>query len=312
MPFIKSLISNGFLIATLSHGLVGMSLVWDKVLLNRPMTKNLLSYVFWLGAISIFGLALIPFGFKWPPLEWAAIGFASGLLDLIASFFYYWALKAGEASDELAAMGGFAPVATALIAIPLLDQPIGGQLAGFALMTAGGFIMFFAEKRPLRTMLPKIVLAASGFGLMNVLQKVTFNHINFVTGFVFYTLGTTAGALLMLVPPDWRRQIFEHSEEAPPKSKAWYMANRFTAGVGSFLGVYAVSLTNPAVVEAISGFRYVVVFIGAYAITQLRPSWFREDFRPRVLIAKATATALVVAGLVLTGLRGGQGGGGPQ
>lgn len=299
--------------AVLAHGLVGISLVWDKVLLNRPMTKNLASYVFWLGAISIFGLALIPFGFHWPPLPWAALGFAAGLLDLIASFFYYWALKSGEASDELAAMGGFAPVATALIAIPLLNKPIGGQLLGFALMTAGGFIMFFAEKRPLRTMLPKIVLAASGFGLMNVLQKMVFDHTNFVSGYVFVTLGTTAGALLMLVPPQWRHDIFEYSEEAPPRSKWGYMGNRFTAGVGSFLGVYAVSLTNPALVEAVSGLRYVVVFIGAYAITRFKPSWFQEDFRWRVLIAKATATALVVAGLVVTALRGGHGGaGGPQ
>ena len=299
--------------AVLAHGLVGISLVWDKVLLNRPMTKNLASYVFWLGAISIFGLILIPFGFHWPPLLWAGVGFAAGLLDLIASFFYYWALKAGEASDELAAMGGFAPVATALIAIPLLNKPIGGQLLGFALMTVGGFIMFFAEKRPLRTMLPKIVLAASGFGLMNVLQKLVFDHTNFVTGFVFVTAGTTVGALLMLIPPQWRHDIFEYSEEAPPRSKWGYMGNRFTAGVGSFLGVYAVSLTNPALVEAVSGLRYVIVFIGAYAITRLKPDWFEEDFHWRVLIAKVTATALVVAGLVATALRGGQAGGaGPQ
>jgi len=312
MGFFQHAAVNGFLMAILAHGLVGMSLVWDKVLLNRPMTKNLSSYVFWLGAISIFGLALIPFGFHRPPPVWAALGFIAGLLDLIASYFYYWALKAGEASDELAAMGGFAPVATALIAIPLLNKPIGGQLLGFALMTAGGFIMFFAEKRPLRTMLPKIVLAASGFGLMNVLQKMVFDHTNFVTGYVFVTLGTTAGALLMLIPPSWRRDIFEYSEEAPPRSKFWYMSNRFMAGVGSFLGVYAVSLTNPALVEAVSGLRYVVVFLGAYAVTKLKPSWFEEDFRLRVLIAKGMATALVVAGLVVTALRGGQNGGGPQ
>jgi drug/metabolite transporter (DMT)-like permease len=312
MAFFKHLAINGFLMAVLAHGLVGISLVWDKVLLNRPMTKNLASYVFWLGAISVFGLILIPFGFHWPPLMWAGVGFAAGLLDLIASFFYYWALKAGEASDELAAMGGFAPVATALIAIPLLNKPIGGQLLGFALMTLGGFIMFFAEKRPLRTMLPKIVLAASGFGLMNVLQKLVFDHTNFVTGFVFVTLGTTVGALMMLIPPRWRHEIFEYSEEAPPRSKWGYMANRFTAGVGSFLGVYAVSLTNPALVEAVSGLRYVIVFIGAYAITRFRPSWFQEDFHLRVLIAKVTATALVVAGLVATALRGGQNAGGPQ
>jgi uncharacterized membrane protein len=285
MGILKGVASNGVLIATLAHALVGISLVGDKVLLNRRLTQNLAAYVFWLGAISVFGLALIPFGFQKPELRWAALGFAAGLLDLIASYFYYWALKAGEASDELAAMGGFAPVATALIAIPLLNQPIGGQLLGFALMTAGGFIMFFAEKRPLKTMLPKI------------------NHTNFVTGYVFVTLGTTVGSLCMLIPPGWRRQIFEHSEEAPAKSKAWYMLNRFTAGVGSFLGVYAVSLANPALVEAISGVRYVVVFLGAFAITRLKPAWFREDFRLPVLIAKVSATAFVVAGLVITGLR---------
>ena len=303
MGILKGVAINGVLIATLAHALVGISLVWDKVLLNRRLTQNLAAYVFWLGAISVFGLALIPFGFQKPELGWAVLGFAAGLLDLIASYFYYWALKAGEASDELAAMGGFAPVATALIAIPLLNQPMGGQLLGFALMTAGGFIMFFAEKRPLRTMLPKIVLAASGFGLMNVIEKMVFNHTNFVTGYVFVTLGTTVGSLCMLIPPALRRQIFEHSEEAPAKSKLWYMVNRFTAGVGSFLAVYAVSLANPALVEAISGVRYVVVFLGAFAITRLKPSWFREDFRLPVLIAKVAATALVVAGLVITGLR---------
>ncbi|MGB6942268.1 MAG: DMT family transporter [Bryobacteraceae bacterium] len=303
MGILKGVAINGVLIATLAHALVGISLVWDKVLLNRRLTQNLAAYVFWLGAISIFGLALIPFGFHRPRLWWAVLGFAAGLLDLIASYFYYWALKAGEASDELAAMGGFAPVETALFAILLLNQPIGRQLLGFVLMTAGGFIMFFAEKRPLQTMLPKIVLAASGFGLMNVIEKIVFNHTNFVTGFVFVTLGTTVGSLCMLIPPGWRRQIFEHSEEAPPKSKLWYMGNRFTAGVGSFLAVYAVSLANPALVEAISGVRYVVVFLGAYAITRLKPAWFREDFRLPVLIAKVTATALVVAGLVITGMR---------
>lgn len=90
------------------------------------------------------------------------------------------------------------------------------------------------------------------------------------------------------------------------------MANRFTAGVGSFLVVYAVSRANPAVVEAISGVRYVVVFLGAYAITRLRPCWFEEDFHKWVLTAKVSATGLVVAGLVLVGLDGGEKPGGPQ
>jgi uncharacterized membrane protein len=310
---IKELALNGILLAIIAHGLIGISLIWDKVLLKRPETTDLASYVFWLGAISIFGLVLMPFGFKFPGIRLAAMAFTAGLLDLIASYFYYAALKAGEASEELAAMGGFAPVATALIAMPLLKAPLGGELAAFTLMTLGGFIMFFAEKQPLKTMLPRIAAASAAFGMMNVLQKMVFNQTNFVTGYVFFTFGTFMGAMALLIPASWRQQIFKSSEGAPPKSKLWYMVNRFVAGVGSFLVVLALSRANPALVEAISGVRYIVIFIGAYAITMLKPSWFREDFRKWVLIAKATATCLVVAGLVLLGLHGRTGGGaGPQ
>jgi drug/metabolite transporter (DMT)-like permease len=313
MSFFKSLALNGILIAILAQGLIGISLVWDKVLLRRTGLQNLVSYVFWLGAISIFGLLLIPFGFHMPSLGIAGIALLAGFCDLLASYFYYAALKAGEASEELAAMGGFAPVATVALSIPLLGVNLTGQVLGFALMTLGGFVMFFAEKLPLRKMLPRVIAAAVLFGLTDVLQKIAFNHTKFVSGYVFFTIGTFLGAVALLLRPSWRRQIFQNSEEAPPRSKVGYMLNRFMAGVGSFLVVFAVSRTAPSMVEAISGVRYVVIFFGAFAITRWRSQWFREDFTPRALAIKAVGTALVVAGLVMVGMHGGHaGGGGPS
>jgi uncharacterized membrane protein len=304
---------SGVLIAIVAHGLVGVSLIWDKILLKRRLTQNLASYVFWLGAISIFGLALIPFGFHMPRVTTVVVALAAGLCDLIATWFYYAALKAGEASEEIAAMGGFTPVATVLLSIPLLPMHLEGQLAGFGLMTAGGFVMFLAERVPLRRMLPRVVAAAAFFGLTAVLQKIAFNSAKFVSGYVFFTLGTFLGAMLLLARPAWRRQIFKRTQQAPARSKTGYMANRLIAGVGSFLVVFAVSRTSPSMVEAIGGVRYVIVFIGAYAITMLKPSWFREDFHRRVLVIKVVGTALVVAGLVLIGFHGGgQGPGGPS
>lgn len=303
---IKGVLLNGILIAVIAHGLIGVSLVWDKVLLERRETQNLLSYVFWLGAISVFGLVLIPFGFHLPQWQYGGLGFAAGVLDLVASYFYYSALKAGEASEELAAMGGFTPAATALIAIPLLKQPIGGDLVGFTLMVLGGFVMFFAEKRPLRKMLPRVVAASGCFALATVLEKIVFDQEKFVTGFVFVTLGEFIGSVALLIPPSWRKQIFQSSGQATPRSRFWYMVNRFMAGVGSFLVVFAVSRTSPALVTAISGVRYAVIFVGAYLITRIKPEWFREDFRKWVLVAKATATCLVVAGLIFVGIEGGK------
>jgi drug/metabolite transporter (DMT)-like permease len=295
--------SNGILVAVIAHGLTGLSLLWDKVLLNRPETKNLPSYVFWLGAISVFGLILMAFGFHMPPAQIAALGFCAGVLELAANWFYYRALKFGEASETLAVMGGFAPLATVLIGIPLLKDTLGGSsLLGFALMVAGGFVMFLSEKLEWRQVLPSVLWGAVLFGMTNVLQKVVFNGAGFISGFVFFTTGTFVGSLAMLVYPPWRRQIFEHSEEAPPRSRFWYFVNRFISGVASFLIFYAISHASPAVVSSISGVRYGIVFVGAFLLTRMRPEWLRENFGRRVLVGKSVGTGLILAGLAALGI----------
>ena len=60
--------------------------------------------------------------------------------------------------------------------------------------------------------------------------------------------------------------------------------------------------------NAISGLRYVIIFGGVYYITRFHPQWLKEDYRGWPLIAKTVATALVIAGLVLVGLSGSDGG----
>ena len=299
-------LKSGVLIALIAHSLIGISLVWDKVLLKRPETKNLVNYVFWLGAISIFGLALIPFGFRMPRASIALLGFSTGVLHLVAVYFYYDALKRGEASESLAAIGGFSPVATALIGLLLLHQPFaGGQVIAFALLTGGGFLMFLSEEMEFGKMIVSVSVSSLVFGGVNVLQRVVFRETNFVSGYVFFTLGTCAAALLLLVPRSWRRQIFAHSERSNPRSRFWYFVNRFFDGVGSFLIFYAISLTHPAIVDAISGVRFAIIFVGALALTRFRPDWLREDFSGRTLIIKAAATATIIAGMVWLSTRGG-------
>jgi drug/metabolite transporter (DMT)-like permease len=297
------LLTNGIAIAILAHALIGISLIWDKILLKKPGTQNLVSYIFWMGAMSVFGLVLVFFGFRMPPLWVAGLSFGSGAFQMVAIFFYYQALKRGEASEALAVMGGFSPVATALIGWGLLGSLVGdADLIGFALLVGGGFAMFLTENMNYRRLLAPVLLASGAFGLVNVLQKVVFNHVNFVSGYVFFTLGTFAGAMFLLVRRSWRKQITENVGDARPSSKFWYMVNRLMSGVGSFLIYFAISRANPAIVDAISGVRYAIIFLGAYLITKWRPDWMEEKFRGAVLAGKTVATAMVVAGLVLVAL----------
>lgn len=303
-------LKNGAFVAIIAHGLIGLSLVWDKVLLKRPGTQNLFSYVFWLGSLSVLGVCLVPFGYNSPPLKMACIAFVAGVVHLAGNFFYYAALKRGEASEALAVMGGFSPVATAVIGLAVLSHHMTDyQVIGFALMTAGGFVMFFAEKLPLKRLLPPVVLAALLLGLVNVMEKVVYDNTNFVSGYVWFTIGTFAGALALLVRQSWRQQIFSESGQDNPSNRFWYFVNRFISGVGSFLIFYAISLAHPAIVDSISGVRYVVIFLGALLLTKFRPAILQEGFGGWQLFTKTTATALVVAGLVLVGMSGGKGAG---
>ena len=200
MHFFFGFIHNGAFMAILAHGLIGISLLWDKILLKRKGTKNLFSYVFWLGAMSVFGVILVPFGYNSPSFTVIWIAFVAGVVHLAANFFYYAALKRGEASETLAIMGGFSPVATAAIGFFLLTRQMSGiQLFGFALMSGGGFFMFLSEKRPWKRLLPPVLLASGLFGLVNVMEKLAYNRANFVTAYVWFTIGTFAGALGLLI-----------------------------------------------------------------------------------------------------------------
>ena len=298
-------IENGIFVAVIAHGLIGISLIWDKVLLKNPGTRNLFSYVFWLGSLSVFGVLLVPFGYKSAPLVVIVVAFAVGVVHLMAVFFYYVALKYGEATETLAIMGGFSPVATMVIGFALLSQRMtGGQLIGFALMTAGGFVMFFSEKIRLKTLMPPMLLASGLMGLAEVAAKVVYNHTNFITGSVWFTIGTFAGAMALLVPRKWRSQIFSEASRDNPRNRFWYFVNRFVSGVGSFLVVYAISLTYPAMVDAISGVRYAIIFVAALLLTNLKPQWLKENFGGWRLATKILATSFVVAGLALASISG--------
>lgn len=305
MHWIPGFVKNGVLIAIVAHGLIGISLVWDKVLLKRKGTRNLFSYVFWLGAISVFGIVLVFFGYHQPSWGVMGIAFAAGVADLVASFFYYAALQRGEASESLAIMGGFSPIATAALSYALLSRQMTGmQLIGFAVMCSGGFVMFFSEKLPLSKLLPPVIMAAGLFGLANVLEKMAYDRTNFVSAYVWFTIGTFVASISMLIPPSWREQIFAESGGDEPRNRFWYFVNRFVAGVGSFLVVYAISRTHPAIVSAIAGVRYAVIFIGALLLTKLKPDWLTETFTGTILVIKTVGTGLVIAGVAIAGISG--------
>jgi len=292
---------SGILIAFIAQILIGASLLVDKILLKKDVRRSVPTYVFWIGILNIFGIALFPFGFATPPLWVAGLALATGAIFLAALFFYYRALTAGEVSHTLAIVGGFTPIATFFLGSIFLSSSLNvAEYVSFGVLTLGGFVMFFSERFKLRAVLPWVLLAALFFGLANVLEKLVFDHTNFITGFVLTKAGAFLAAFIFLLVPRWKACIIGYSSAARPTHRLIYFSNRIIAGLASFLILYAISLEHPALVEAIGGFRYAVIFIGALLITRWRPSWLKEIFRGWTLAGKILATLLIIVGL--TGL----------
>ena len=91
------------------------------------------------------------------------------------------------------------------------------------------------------------------FGLVNVLEKLVYSRTNFVTGLRvvhdrhFYGLHEFADPSFMAAP-----DLFGVRAKQPPQP-VLVLVNRFVSGVGSFLILYLISLTQPAIVNAASG-----------------------------------------------------------
>lgn len=293
-------ITSGVTIAVLAHIIIGLSLVWDKVLLEDKQTQNIIGYVFWFGIMSAFGPFLAFIGMHLPDLLTIALATGSGGLYVVSNYFYFVALSRGESSQAVPMMGGLSPVATALIGLPLLGTAISGAaLWGFSALIAGSLLMSFTAESNLKRVLPYAVLSASLFGLTNVCQKLAFNSAGFLPGYVFFTTGVFLFSVLFLARKQWRSDIIAQMRSMSSVNRRSYFANRCVERIGSLLIFLAISRTNPAIVEALAGLRYVVVFIGAFLITKYRPQWLRELFSRRAIAFKSAATVSVIAGLIL-------------
>ena len=70
--------AKGVFIGSIAHTLIGVSLIWDKVLLGRRERRSVVSYVFWLRIVSTAGLGLAAFGFTMPSCRIVLAGLVAG------------------------------------------------------------------------------------------------------------------------------------------------------------------------------------------------------------------------------------------
>lgn len=309
------------LIVLTGHLLNSIAFLMDKFLLAKKITSPFV-YAFFIGALGILGVALIPFGFYVPGVGEIVRALASGAAFVLALIFFFAGLKKNEASRVVPLTGGFVPAFTFVLAYLYLGERLGGiEIAAFAALVVGGVLITVDKEGPASAKATAgkrygylyAVIAAFIFAVSFVLAKQVYIEQNFISGFVWSRFGGFIAALMILLIPSQRRAIFHPASakaaagKQPSSTKGvptsvLFFTGQIAGALGFVLVNYAISLASVSLVNAMQGAQYAFLLIIVALLSKRFPEILSEKLSGGVLVQKIAAIILISVGIGLIAL----------
>lgn len=293
-----------FTFALLGYFLYALVTVGNKFLLRQRATNKPLVFTFWVCLLSVTTFILAPFGLHWPGWEWLAFDILTGAVFFLALLTFYKALDINETSRVAPAVGGLTPVFVLIFSYLVLGDALGWeQLLAFSFLVLGGFLISLERvgnslKESLKG-LPIIFWAIILGAVYLVMLKYLFGYQNFITGFIWSRLGLFIAALIVLIWPAWRQEIFGSARQASAGLGYLMVGTKIMAGFGSLFVSLAVSRGNVSLVNALQGSEYAFLFLMTLLLSRRFPDILREKLSGAIIFQKIAAIALICLGLAL-------------
>jgi len=292
---------NWLVIVLAGHLLNALAFLMDKFLLTKKIPSPFV-YAFFIGALGILALILIPFGVTLPATPALLRALAAGATFILALVFFFAGLKENEASRVVPLTGGFVPAFTFVLAYFFLGERLGGlEVAAFIALVAGGVLISLERKgRGSKKGYFYAVLAALVFAISFVVTKQVYIEQTFITGFVWSRVGGFLLALSFLLIPSARNGILHQ-----PKQKgggtiaALFFTGQVSGALGFVLVNYAISLASVSLVNAMQGVQYAFLLVMVFVVSRKYPKVLSEKLTGMVLVQKIAAILLISAGIGL-------------
>jgi drug/metabolite transporter (DMT)-like permease len=278
--------------------------VLSKFLITARL-KNWQLYTFYVGIFSSVAVVFTPFGFEWrgPEAFFAAI--FSGVLFYLALAFLFQSLLVSSAVRVYVLFGAVMTLSTVFLARVFLDEKITpNALLGVILLIVGGTLISFKHyEKSFFSSWQKTILAGILAALSFVVLKYSYNHQNFVSGYVISRMGITAAAILSLLLPSFREKVFASFKKGKRKDhlKNFFgsVAAKTVAGTGTILIHYAIFLGSVVIVNALVSVQYLLTFILSVIMSFYWKKIFIERFTLLNVFLKCAGVILVVFGTIL-------------
>lgn len=307
------------------YGATALASIADKFLVSDRIEKPA-AYVFFLSVFSLVSFVFAPFGLSILPVGTLGIFFVSGMSFSWSLLFLYRAFQVGEVSRVLPLAGIF----SALISIaPSIVQSVthesvpGEGLGAFLFLLVGAALLSVPEsegKAPMRDALGLSILSGFFLAAFYLLLKVgEGTGANFVSGLVWSRFGIFLGGLSFCFVTSYRRDIvsFAHTVVAPAIRNSWrtvfvpwrreskrfptwtiFISGKTLGGIGALLVIFAAyqDEASVAIVQALVGVQFVVVFLAALLLARKFPLVFEERMSSRGWAIKILAFCLISVG----------------
>jgi len=180
------------------------------------------------------------------------------------------------------------------------------KLLSFSLLIIGSILISFKRKKSITFQSISISgLAAFLFSLSFVLTKLAYASQPFWSAFIWMRIGGFLTALVFLVFPGTRKEIFKSGPK--PKKQLGILVL-----IAQGLGAVALILQNWAIalvpfsflpfINALEGMKYLFLLFLVGLVSRRFPNFLKEEISKNILIQKLVAVSLIIIGLVILSL----------
>ncbi len=299
---------NGIEISIIAYCLLAIESLANKFLIVGKVRSWRL-YLFYVGLLSLTGLAFIPWGFYWPNKLIFFWSFLSGVVFFCYLSVLFSALKKWTASRVFVLMGAVTTLITLLIAHFFLQEKFTQyDWWGIVFLILGGFFISYRYNKVRlfrgykRAILAGVLLAVYFSMIKQAYNLQLGTGYNFVTVYVFSRLGISITTFLIFLWPPYRHRLFKLLKERKKKDHlsgfGWTTLIKLLSGVASIMLIYAISVGKVTIINALSSVQYLFIFIFSLIISFFWKNHLKENLEKKNIFYKMLGVLGVVVGII--------------
>lgn len=289
----------------LGPNLYSITNFFDKFLVEKKLRDPIIITIF--GGLTTFiigTLILIIKGFPQLPLQQLGLILLSGVFLEFYLVPYFMALTREDAS-RIVPLFQFIPLFVLTFAFIFLREAISQlQIAGFALIFSGGFVLgvekFEGKIFKLRRAFYLMLISSLLYSFTTIIFKYVVVSANLWTTIGYQFIGMGLGATILLLYSPFRKKFFHDVKNADVLTWGLLSGSQILVILAQVSFSYAFLLAPVALVSVVAGAAQpIFVLLYGLILTLWFPRIVKEDIQKSTISLKLLAIFLIILGISL-------------